>query len=154
MQDIMEYYGEVTVKHKTKRSTTLIKTHNTGTDELFKLICQSLAGYSLDSRVPTYLTLIDTNDIVLISPEYIPLTGKSYQKDTNGWYVRFNAEIEFTQLRTNLSSTSVAKFQICSGDTDRTVLAEVSIDAQELNISEGVVVLVEWKMYVKNKVGA
>ena len=77
-----------------------------------------------------------------------------YQKDDVGWYVRFNAEIEFTQLRTNLSSESAAKFQICSGDTDRTVLAEVSIDSQELDISEGVIILVEWKMYVKNKVGA
>ena len=77
-----------------------------------------------------------------------------YQKDDVGWYVRFNAEIEFTQLRTNLSSESAAKFQICSGDTDKTVLAEVNIDSQELDISEGVIILVEWKMYVKNKVGA
>lgn len=154
MQDIIEYYGEVTIKHKTKISTTFVKTHNTGTDELFKLICQSLAGYTLDNRVPTYLKLVDANGVSLISPEYISLTGKSYQQDTNGWYVRFNAEIEYTQLRTSLSSTDTAKFQICSGNTDKTVLAGVSINSQELNVSEGVVVLVEWKMYVKNKVGA
>lgn len=153
MNDNIEYSGEVTIYHKGKNSVTKIARHNKGTQNLFNLICRLLTGYSVNNGLPTYLKLVDTQGNSLINPEQVALTGITYQTDANNdYYIRYNAVIEYEELKQEAFNVDKATFQICGADEEKTALAEMSVDGQELKISQGVVIVIEWKMYFRNKV--
>lgn len=150
MKDYIEYSGEVVVTRRLHDRTLTTKKHNTGTSDLFRIICKALAGYSLGSEAPAYLRLSDISGTSLLTVDSIPLTGVVYYQDTNGrWYTRYNANIEYTLLAG--SEPQAAKLQICSGNVEKTVLAEISLSAEDITVSDGVVIIVEWKMFFDNK---
>lgn len=105
------YSGQVKIKIKTRNGTKTIKKKNTGTDTLFRAIARALAGYSLGSDIPTYISLApaqkveykdDENEVIYtrMNPVYdqssspISVTGRSYGQDSSGnWFCRVTATI-------------------------------------------------------------
>lgn len=81
VNDSLGYKGGVTFKFSSNGNILSRELHNKGTQHLFDIITQFLAGYDVSYGIPSYIDIFDGKDSVLKHP--VPLVGIVWGSATN-----------------------------------------------------------------------
>lgn len=146
------YKGDVNVKIDSNRFLY----SNNGLPNLFKLICEALAGNNVSKNIPEKIDLRysfndsqDTWESCLINNQF--LTQTNYLLENGSWKLKVAASIPYSELSvTPLESLSGAIFRIylMSSKED---LAFIDINRSDiLMLNPGSQALIEWTLTFSN----
>ncbi|MBO5712101.1 MAG: hypothetical protein J6R47_04615 [Acholeplasmatales bacterium] len=148
----LSYIGEVKIKVGRKTYSN----HNSGTLNLFALFARLLCGHKIEgTELPAYIDIIDTkaenqpsilNQMLNITRQY-KVGSLLEQKAVITTVINDSNLLEITAER-----DSEYELVLYNGQTDKTKLASIKIEASILNqILAGRQALIEWSLYITNK---
>lgn len=156
------YDSDITISFKTKGRNVVRKLKNSGTQHLFDVICQALAGYDISRSVPYALDVKNEGSSVL--RRTVPLTGivwgnvASETVEPNTGYLKLTATL--------INSDKTAINELFNGsldiiDKDKNVLCTISGDTYKDVVAEmwesitvNTDAIIEWILIFRNNGGA
>ena len=157
MQNNLVYKGEVTLNIIKNGKTFYKKILNEGTPNLFQYIISAIRGdfTSITNSYPNKACFSSTSDSSGLVGSLNDAFGKSSGFDTaNGYYAYYNFTLDGAALQSITGDK--AYILLCSNDStinSMKVMAFIELDAKtKADIAKaGVVVTLEWKLYIKNE---
>lgn len=158
IQNNLGYVGEVTFKHKLKDGIIVKEVHNTGTQNLFDIITQFLAGYDMSKHIPKYIGIFrsNTNNNEHLTGN-IPVTGivwgsaanSNYNATSNIGYLKLTATIIESDKKFEVSSNE--EIDVCLMSEQGETLCVVQTTGSLLtNVTEAQDAIVEWLLVFGN----
>ena len=156
----LNYIGIVRIKINNDVYTI----HNEGTDYLFKLLAQALAGYNTSSLKPDRLKIYDNNndeittvdDLSLIGINYLALES-DFREFSGKWAARYLAYFPGYFKKSTINSYSVIssiKFVLANAQDDLAII--ISKDSDLIDAIKALEstnqALIEWNLLVTNVV--
>ena len=153
------YKGNVNVKLLINGKIVSIRKSNNGLDELFRIICKSLAGYNLsNSELPTYVDLrkSTTNGYKSVLNKKITISALKYRqsKSNDSGDLYWNTVATSVILPNNVNFSAIGKVDevfrlyLLNNSTD---LAFIEFDQSFINyMNAGARMLVDWELIPTN----
>lgn len=153
------YKGNVNIKLLINGEIVSIKKSNNGLDELFRIICKSLAGYSLsNSELPAYVDLRKStvNGYSSVLNKKITISALKYRQSKNNGSEDFywNTVATSVILPSNVNFSDIGKddnvfrLYLLNNSTD---LAFIEFDQSFINyMNAGAQMLVDWELIPVN----
>lgn len=156
MQNNFVYKGEVTLNVIKNGKTFYKKIYNKGTVNLFNYIISAIRGdfASIANSYPNKACFSSSQDSSGIVGSLSDAFGKTSGYDANGYYAYYNFTLDGAALQSVTGDT--AYILLCSNDSTQNsikTMAWVDIGSKaKADIAKaGVVVTLEWKLYIKNE---
>lgn len=150
MKDGIGYRGIVTLKLKKgkKKPYKTMVVHNSGTPELFRLLCNAVMGNNMASYMPQYLGVYDTNGDALssIRPHWETV---SVQQELGKYYTKFDFIIPGSYITSNNSIGELRLYNSTIADVD-SFLASLKI-SENITVSPDSNLYISWNMYFDNQ---
>ena len=156
------YRGEVSIKLITRQGNVVsVQKHNSGTDRLFYGLCLSLASLNASAYMPKYIMLVKYNSV---SGEYT-MIQRSLSGVTPTAYSAVGVVIPNTKFIGLISHYQVTSLAVGANEEIRLalldgsatisnatqhILAEVTPDMSQIDLSVGTVLSIEWSMSFEN----
>lgn len=154
------YEGKVTTKLKNRNGDIISHNHNDGTNLLFKFLCNCLISRFNRFKAPTWLdigtiedghTIEDFNSILKSSKP--PLTGGVVVNTTNEgdtlYSTMFTSTVLYEDINNSADNNLNEKYAVILNN-DNEILAYSKIVGDNLSMTEGTELIVEWTMNIQN----
>lgn len=163
VSDSLGYKGEVTFKFSSNGNILSRELHNKGTQHLFDIITQFLAGYDVSYGIPSYIDIFDGDNSIL--KHRVPLVGivwgsaanssynaNSSTEDAKG-YLKVTTTIMNDDKNSNISLLNNASIRLLdkSGETLCIVEDTVKISKLWSSVNSTTDGIIEWSLMFGNK---
>lgn len=148
----IEYSGKLEFKYKINGQVKNLHLKNSGTENLFKLLCKALCGYSLVDQIPSKLDIIGNNGSIIYN--LIPFTGITYLQENNQWKVKLTATVLPSDItQTTISSDAELTLKMLNNlNEELATITDTSLATvlNTISAANGTAGVIEWSMTFAN----
>lgn len=150
MKSLISYCGKVTVSQKVNhnKNRVVFTGHNSGDDNLFKLITKFLSGAIIDkTNLPSLIDIQDRGRSILREPLSITATAS---RELN-YETIITAVLYSANMNVDPGTSTSENFEVILTDLQSQVLASIKIPVEIFyRLQSGMQLIITWKLQIAN----